>query len=249
VLDISGALNARFEFKIKGRSEAGYDFLKVEVSTDGSIWDWRPIKLSGIGILSWVSGTIAEWTDALVDLSAYDGRSTFYVRFAFVTDWTNNYDGWYIDDVAVTAASSSYDGTEYRFLNGTSMAAPHVSGVAALIKAENPFLSAADIKSIIAGSVDLKPALGGSLASGGRLNAFGAVTARTCFGDYNGDFDVDGDVDGSDLAVFAADFGRTDCGIPTTCPGDFNNDGDVDGLDLAIFAADFGRTDCPIVDP
>jgi hypothetical protein len=27
-----------------------------------------------------------------------------------------------------------------------------------------------------------------------------------------GDFDRDGDVDGSDLAVFAADFGRTDCG-------------------------------------
>jgi hypothetical protein len=64
-----------------------------------------------------------------------------------------------------------------------------------------------------------------------------------------GDFEPDGDVDGSDLAVFAADFGRTDCGIPTTCPGDFNNDGDVDGSDLAIFAADFGRTDCPIVGP
>ena len=29
-----------------------------------------------------------------------------------------------------------------------------------------------------------------------------------------GDFDGDGDVDGSDLAVFAADFGRTDCPIP-----------------------------------
>ena len=26
-----------------------------------------------------------------------------------------------------------------------------------------------------------------------------------------GDFDTDGDVGGSDLAVFAADFGRTDC--------------------------------------
>ena len=26
-----------------------------------------------------------------------------------------------------------------------------------------------------------------------------------------GNFDTDGDVDGSDLAVFAADFGRTDC--------------------------------------
>lgn len=62
-----------------------------------------------------------------------------------------------------------------------------------------------------------------------------------------GDFDTDADVDGSDLAVFAADFGRTDCnddGVPD-CEGDFDKDGDVDGSDLAVFAADFGRTDCP----
>jgi subtilisin family serine protease len=60
-----------------------------------------------------------------------------------------------------------------------------------------------------------------------------------------GDFDGDGDVDGSDLAVFAADFGRTDCANPPPCEGDFDDDGDVDGSDLAVFAADFGRTDCP----
>jgi hypothetical protein len=59
-----------------------------------------------------------------------------------------------------------------------------------------------------------------------------------------GDFDGDGDVDGSDLAVFAADFGRADCS--DDCEGDFGNDGDVDGSDFAVFAADFGRTDCPI---
>lgn len=60
-----------------------------------------------------------------------------------------------------------------------------------------------------------------------------------------GDFDGDGDVDGSDLAVFAADFGRTNCGAEDPCEGDFDKDGDVDGSDLAVFAADFGRTDCP----
>lgn len=58
-----------------------------------------------------------------------------------------------------------------------------------------------------------------------------------------GDFDADQDVDGSDLAVFAADFGRTDCS--GNCDGDFDEDGDVDGSDLAVFATDFGRTDCP----
>jgi len=60
-----------------------------------------------------------------------------------------------------------------------------------------------------------------------------------------GDFDADDDVDGSDLAVFAADFGRTNCDQGEECEGDFDGDNDVDGSDLATFAADFGRTDCP----
>lgn len=61
--------------------------------------------------------------------------------------------------------------------------------------------------------------------------------------DYAGDFDHDGDVDGSDLATFAADFGRTNCATAPPCEGDFDEDDDVDGSDLAVFAASFGRTD------
>jgi RHS repeat-associated protein len=64
-------------------------------------------------------------------------------------------------------------------------------------------------------------------------------------GECQGDLDNDGDVDGSDLAIFAADFGRTDCDTEPPCEGDFDHDNDVDGSDLAIFADDFGRTDCP----
>ena len=64
-------------------------------------------------------------------------------------------------------------------------------------------------------------------------------------GECKGDLDNDGDIDGSDLAVFAADFGRTGCDTGPPCEGDFDHDNDVDGSDLAIFAGDFGRTDCP----
>jgi subtilisin family serine protease len=176
-LDISGARNSRFEFKIKGRSEPGYDRLFVETSTDGAVWTAIAVKISGVGVLFGVSGTISEWTDAYADLSVYDGFSTLYVRFSLITDWTNNYDGWYIDDVAVTAASDSYDGSEYRFLSGTSMAAPHVAGAAALIKALNPDLSAAAVKSTLMATVDIKTGLSTLLASSGRLNAFEAVNA------------------------------------------------------------------------
>ena len=71
-----------------------------------------------------------------------------------------------------------------------------------------------------------------------------AISIDSC----DGDFDGDSDVDGSDLAVFAADFGRTNCATSPPCKGDFDSDGDVDGSDLAVFAADFGRTDCPTSD-
>ncbi|MGA1823816.1 MAG: LamG-like jellyroll fold domain-containing protein [bacterium] len=57
---------------------------------------------------------------------------------------------------------------------------------------------------------------------------------------YPGDFDADGDCDGSDLAVFAVDFGRTDCS--GNCEGDFDNNNNVDDSDLAVFAKDFGQT-------
>ena len=60
-----------------------------------------------------------------------------------------------------------------------------------------------------------------------------------------GDFKCDRDVDGSDLAIFAADFGRTNCDTAPFCDGDFDGDDDVEGPDLAIIAADFGRRDCP----
>jgi len=84
---------------------------------------------------------------------------------------------------------------------------------------------------------ELRPGYG--IPSGCDMGADEFHMIETC----PGDFDWDKDVDGSDLAVFAADFGRTDCA--GDCEGDFDDDNDVDGSDLAVFAADFGRTDCP----
>lgn len=64
-----------------------------------------------------------------------------------------------------------------------------------------------------------------------------------------GDFNRDGNVDRLDLAIFAADFGRTDCCNTGDCEGDFDYDGDIDGSDLAAFAAEYGRKNCPCALP
>jgi hypothetical protein len=62
-----------------------------------------------------------------------------------------------------------------------------------------------------------------------------------------GDLDGDGDVDGADLGIFAADFGRKDCGEGKPCEGDFELDGHVDDGDLAVFVLGLGGTDCPAI--
>lgn len=73
---------------------------------------------------------------------------------------------------------SATKGGTYQKLSGTSMAAPHVSGVAALVWGENPNLSALEVKDrLMAGSRPLA-ALRKKTVSGGLVNAYYALTGR-----------------------------------------------------------------------
>ena len=60
---------------------------------------------------------------------------------------------------------------------GTSNAAPLVSGVAALLLQMRPDATVADLKHWILGTVDPLPSLSGRCVSGGRLNAYAALSA------------------------------------------------------------------------
>ena len=66
-------------------------------------------------------------------------------------------------------------GASYNYMSGTSMAAPFVSGVAGLIKADNPSISAAGIKTQILSGCTPVSSLTGKVACGGRVNAAGAL--------------------------------------------------------------------------
>lgn len=63
----------------------------------------------------------------------------------------------------------------YASFSGTSMATPHVAGVAALVLSNNQTLTVAELKAAIMDSVDPKDNLAGLMVTGGRLNAEAAV--------------------------------------------------------------------------
>ncbi len=71
---------------------------------------------------------------------------------------------------------STLPGNRYGYYSGTSMATPHVAGVAALILGQNPGVDDAQVKAQLLRYADKKASLQGKVATGGRLNALRAVT-------------------------------------------------------------------------
>ena len=118
---------------------------------------------------------------------------------------------------------SACPGDTYCDKSGTSMAAPHVAGLTALLLSRFPGWSPFSIVDIILDSVRVVEALNGRNATSGII-----------------DLEKSLDVDARDLAFFlhflADHLGRAGCSNFNPCEGDLDGDGDVDGSDLAGLA-------------
>ena len=84
----------------------------------------------------------------------------------------SNYGATSVDLAAPGVSILSTGLTGYVTKSGTSMATPHVAGVAALVSGLKPGLTPAGIRTLLMNSVDLRPAWSSVVASGGRLNAY-----------------------------------------------------------------------------
>lgn len=83
------------------------------------------------------------------------------------------------DDPIAADIYSTVPNQDYGYKYGTSFASPHVAGVAALVMGDRPSLSWWQLKTIIMDSTDPKSSLYGKVRTGGRLNAYNAITEST----------------------------------------------------------------------
>ncbi|MDI6711552.1 MAG: S8 family serine peptidase, partial [Bacillota bacterium] len=162
-VDLSSERGAKLEYKLRLDTEQGYDGLFVEASTDQVNWT----------TISGYTGYSSYFMPMEEDLSAYDGKPAVYIRFRLFSDEIINYDGAYIDDVRITTIS----GWSYEYADGTSMAAPHVAGLAGLVKAIQPGYGYSQLRDAVLRGVDVKSSLSGKVATGGRINAAKALSS------------------------------------------------------------------------
>ena len=152
-------------------TELNFDFFTIEATTTPNVAaSWQP-KFT-------FSGGPAQGT-ASADLSAFDGMSNVFVRFRQRSDSSITDDGSYVDDVEVRCISNTFDASSYAFFQGTSMAAPHVSGTATFLFTRFPTATVAQVKDRILRSADRKASLTGDVVTGARLNQYKAAAEST----------------------------------------------------------------------
>jgi len=111
--------------------------------------------------------------------SNYDLPNVISVAALDRNDQLASFSNWGPKTVHIAAPGKDIDSTwlndDYREASGTSMAAPHVAGVAALILAKEPNLSVEKLRDRLLKSVDPLDSLRGRIESGGRLDAAKAL--------------------------------------------------------------------------
>lgn len=146
--------------------ENGKDLLLAEASRNADVWT---------KVASWTGNTDGRWVALSGDVGAFDGAEAAYLRFRLSTNSTGTGQGAEVDDVRVRCLTQHYSGQEFVSASGTSMAAPHVAGVAALLKAADPDATVSEIVGAIMSTTETTVGLAGRVASSGRLDAAAAL--------------------------------------------------------------------------
>jgi subtilisin family serine protease len=157
---LAGEMGCRAFYDLRLDTELGFDPLLVFTGTTTA----TTTEAGG-----WWGSSGGEFFPLDTNLSMMDGQGTVYLRLGLESDSIINFDGAYVDDLYVGCLN--LPGAAYEAISGTSMATPHVAGVAALALGQNPGLTVAQLKGRLLSAVDVLPSLAGLVSTGGRLNA------------------------------------------------------------------------------
>jgi len=149
--------------------------------------------------------------DTVLAISAFDHNDN-KANFSTYGHWI---------DVAAPGASiySTYFDDTYATFSGTSMAAPHVCGVAGLILSKNPAFSNEEVRQVLRVSADDVSTLGWDEESGyGRINAYNALQINSvCIAKINtpslnekikGTVDIIGTASGTNFQYYEVYYGE-----------------------------------------
>ncbi len=141
---------------IRAAGEQGILFVAA-AGNDGTDNDKRPHYPSNYNLPNVISVAAMDRNDQLASFSNYGVKRVHIAAPGkeIVSTWLNN---------------------GFREASGTSMAAPQVVGVAALILADNPKMNVESLRKRLLGSVDKLDVLEGKVENGGRLNAAKALS-------------------------------------------------------------------------
>ncbi len=144
------------EDTIRAAGDAGILFVAA-AGNDGSDNDRRPHYPSNYDLPNVVSVAALDRTDSLASFSNYGIKSVHVAAPGkeILSTWLND---------------------NYREASGTSMATPYVSGVAALIVANEPNITMEKLRARLLGSVDKLDSLDGKVETGGRICAANALS-------------------------------------------------------------------------
>ncbi len=172
-LNLTGASGCVLHFNAKLALGSG-DVLVVDRSVDGGTTFQRRATFDSTDS---TSGTFFSFE---VGLNA-NNQSNVVFGFGLESNGDAGVaDGASIDDVSVVCAQPPTAGSEaYVFLDGTSMASPHVAGAAALLLGRKPTLTTAELKNALLSTGDPVAALAGKTATGRRLNLDAAMRSIT----------------------------------------------------------------------